>query len=415
MAIFESNDPLAGIIEPPGKGAYTKMTKATTRVAVLTKKGATRARSGHPWIYRSDVADAAGEIGDVVRVVDRGGRFLGHAFYNPKSEITLRIATREDEEVNEAWFEDRIERALSYRESLNIDADAYRLLHAEADGIPGLIADRYGDYFVLQVGSAAVERRLGWIVAALEDLGAGGVLLRGDATARKREGLATKVEVLSGEVPRSVVVYEGPVRYTAELWGGQKTGGFLDQRENHFAAARYASGAGRVLDVFSYAGGFALHAARVAETVEAVDASGDALEAARKNAELNELANITFVRANAFDLLRERSDAKERYDMVILDPPAFAKTKRDLSAATRAYKEINLRAMKLLASGGVLVTCSCSYHFSREMMEETLRSAAADAGRAVRVREWRGQARDHPEILTIPETRYLKCAVLECL
>lgn len=394
------------------------MTKAmgtdATKMAVLTKRGAARARSGHPWIYRSDVADAAGEAGDVVRVVDRAGRFLGHAFYNPKSEITLRIATSQDEEINEAFFRSRIKRAQRYRESLRIDAGAYRLLHSEADGIPGLVADRYGDYFVLQVGSGAIERRLHWIVAVLEDLFApAGILLRGDATSRGREGLATKVEVLSGEVPDSVVVHEGPVRYRAGLQRGQKTGGFLDQRENHLAAAHYVRG--RVLDVFSYAGGFALHAARVAETVEAVDASGPALQAARENAGLNGLSNIAFTRANAFDLLRERSAVETRYDAVILDPPAFAKTKRDLPRARRAYKEINLRAMKLLAPGGILVTCSCSYHFSRELMEETLRSAAADAGRIVRVREWRGQAQDHPEILTIPETRYLKCAVLECL
>ncbi len=390
----------------------TKATTKTTRVAVLTKRGAARARSGHPWIYRSDIAEASGETGDVVRVMDRSGHFLGRAFYNPKSEITLRIATREDEEMNEAFFSACIERAKAYRESLNIDADAYRLLHAEADGIPGLVVDRYGEHLVLQVGSAAVEHRLDWIVATLEDLFApAGILLRGDVAARRREGLATGVRVLSGEVPSSVVVREGPVRYRAHLWTGQKTGSFLDQRENHLAAARYASG--RVLDVFAYTGGFALHTARVADSVEAVDASGDALEAARANAELNGLSNIAFTQANAFDLLRERSDAGERYDVVILDPPAFAKTRRDLPAAIRAYKEINLRAMKLLAPGGVLVTCSCSYHFSRELMEETLRSAAADTGRAVRVREWRGQAQDHPEILTIPETRYLKCAILE--
>ena len=392
--------------------AKTK-TKAT-KVATLTKRGAARVRSGHPWVYRSDVERAAGEVGDVVRVTDKAGRFLGYAFYNPKSEITLRIVTREEEEVNEAVFHARIERAQAYRKSLDIDADAYRLLHAEADGIPGLVVDRYGDFFVLQAGSAAIERRLNWILAALEDLFApAGVLLRGDSAARRKEGLETEVRVLSGEVPEGVVVREGQVRYRAQLWTGQKTGGFLDQRENHLAVEHYARD--RVLDVFSYAGGFALHAARFANSVEAVDSSGDALKVVCANAELNDLSNITFTRANAFDLLRERSDAGERYDTVILDPPALAKTKRDLSAAARAYKEINLRALKLLSDGGILCTCSCSYHYSREMMEETLRFAAADAGRVVRVREWRGQAKDHPEILAIPETRYLKCAVLECL
>jgi 23S rRNA (cytosine1962-C5)-methyltransferase len=203
------------------------------------------------------------------------------------------------------------------------------------------------------------------------------------------------------------------VRYRADLWSGQKTGGFLDQRENHLAAGRYARG--RVLDVFSYAGGFALHAARSAETVEAVDSSGPALEAARSNAELNGLDNITFTRSNAFDLLRERSQAGEGYDTVILDPPAFARTRRELPKARRAYKEINLRAMKLLNPSAILITCSCSYHLSRELMEDTLRSAAADAGKTLRVREWRSQAQDHPEVLSIPETSYLKCAVLECL
>jgi 23S rRNA (cytosine1962-C5)-methyltransferase len=385
-----------------------------TRMAVLTKRGAARARSGHPWIYRSDVAGAAGEAGDVVRVVDQAKRFLGQAFYNPKSEITLRIVTRQDEEIDEAFFRSRIEKARTYRESLKIKGDAYRLLHSEADGVPGLVADRYGDYFVLQVGSAAIEQRLHRILAVLEDLFApAGILLRGDSAARKREGLSTKVEVLSGEVPESIVVREGPVRYHARPWTGQKTGGFLDQRENHLAATFYVKG--RVLDVFSYAGGFALHAARAAETVETVDTSRPALQAARENAELNSFSKITFTRANAFDLLRERSDAGTRYNSVILDPPAFAKTKRDLPRARHAYKEINLRAMKLLVPGGILVTCSCSHHFSREIMEDTLRSAATDAGRTMRVREWRGQSQDHPEILTIPETRYLKCAVLECL
>ena len=379
---------------------------------MLKDRGAARARSGHPWVYGSDLAEASGEVGAVVSGFDRRGRFLGRAFYNPRSEITLRIAERGDVPIDERWLKGRLERALAYRDSLEIDADAYRLLHAEADGIPGLVVDRYGDYLVLQVGSAALERRLGWIVSALQELLVpAGILLRADSTARKREGLDTTVRVLAGEVPESVVVREGRVRYRAELWKGQKTGAFLDQRENRLAAGYYAFG--RVLDVFSFAGGFALHAARRAETVETVDASAPALGAARANAELNGLVNITFTMANAFDLLRERSDGGEEYNTVILDPPAFAKTKRDLPRARRAYKEINLRAMKLLVPGGILITCSCSYHLSREAFEETLRSAAADVGRTVRVREWRGQARDHPEILTIPETRYLKCAVLE--
>ena len=384
-----------------------------TRI-VLRNRGAARARAGHPWIYRSDIAEADGEAGDVVAVFDRRGGFLGRGFYNPTSEITLRMAERRDEPVDESWFRSRIRDALAYRETLGIDGDAYRLLHGEADGVPGLIVDRYSEHLVLQVGSAAVEKRLDWVVDAFyELLPPAGVLLRGDSAARKREGLDTAVRLLSGEVPESVVVREGTVCYKAHPWSGQKTGGFLDQRENRLAAGGYARG--RVLEVFSYAGGFALHSARRAETVEAVDSSGPALEAARANAELNGLANITFTRSNAFNLLRERSDAGKGYDTVILDPPAFARTKKELQKARRAYKEINLRAMKLLNPGGTLFTCSCSYHLSRELMQETLRSAAADANRAMRVHEWRGQARDHPEVLTIPETSYLKCAVLERL
>ncbi|WP_197735519.1 class I SAM-dependent rRNA methyltransferase [Rubrobacter xylanophilus] len=381
----------------------------------MSGRGAARLRAGHPWVYRSDVLRAGGEAGDVVRVEDRRGRFLGYAFYNPRSEITLRVAERrEGVKIGGEWFYGRLRAALEYRAGLGMDGDACRLLHAEADGVPGLVADRYGDYVVLQVGSAAVERRLEMVSDALEELlSPAGVLLRGDAGSRRREGLRRTVAVLRGRVPETVVVREGPVRYRVALWRGQKTGAFLDQRENRLAAGRYARG--RVLDVFSYTGGFALHAARRAEHVEAVDSSGAALEAARENARLNRLSNLSFTEANVFDLLRARSDAGEVYDAVILDPPAFARTRRDLPRASRAYKEINLRAMKLLAPGGILITCSCSYHFSREAMEEMLRSAAADAGRSLRVREWRGQAPDHPEVLNIPETRYLKCAVLERL
>lgn len=380
--------------------------------ARLTKRGAARVRSGHPWVYRSDVADASGEPGDVVRVVAPNGAPIGRAFFNPRSEISLRLVDREDRDLDRAWFERRIEKAIDYRESLDIDATALRLLHAEADGVPGLVCDRYDDFLVLQVGSAAVERRLEWVLDALQArLEPRGILLRGDSAARKREGLDTAIRVLRGKVPEGVVVREGSVDYEARPFDGQKTGGFLDQRENHVAAGRYARG--RVLDVFSYAGGFALHAARNAASVEAVDASAPALELARKNAQLNGISNITFTRENAFDVLRGRSDAGEGYDMVILDPPAFAKSRREVSRARRAYKEINLRAMKLLVPGGTLVTCSCSYHFTRELMEETLRSAAADAGTTMRVTQWRGQAPDHPVLLNVPETHYLKCAILQ--
>lgn len=379
---------------------------------VVSGRGAKRVLAGHPWVYRSDVKRMAGEAGDVVRVFDDRGGFLGMAFANPRSEISLRTVSRRDELVDEEWFRRKIQKAFDYRRFLEIDADSCRVFHSEADGIPGLVVDKYGGCLVLQVGSAAVEKRLDPIVEILgELLNPSGVLLRGDTASRKREGLEKEVRVLRGDVPESVVVREGEVRHRLDLRGGQKTGGFLDQRENHIAAGRFAKG--RVLDVFTYTGGFALHAARNADSVEAVDSSGPALEAAQDNAELNGFENIAFTQANAFDLLRKKSDAGEKYDAVILDPPAFAKSKRDLPKARRAYKEINLRAMKMLEEDGILITCSCSYHLSREMLEETLRSAAADAGAAMRVVEWRGQAADHPEVLTIPETSYLKCAVLQ--
>jgi 23S rRNA (cytosine1962-C5)-methyltransferase len=393
-----------------GKGVYSDL-KAES-VAVVGGRGAKRARSGHPWVYRSDVEDMSGEAGDVVRVVDAGGNFLGMAFANPRSEISLRIVSRVEEEIGAGWFRKKLHKAIEHRKSLRVDASAYRLVHSEADGVSGLVVDKYDEYIVLQIGSAAVEKRLDAVVEILVDsLAPSGVLLRGDTAARKKEGLAREVRVLAGDVPESVVVREGSIGYEARLWDGQKTGSFLDQRENHLAAGRLANG--RVLDVFTYAGGFALHAAKNADSVEAVDASEPALDAARKNAAINGIENIALTRANAFDLLRSRSDAGETYDAVILDPPAFAKSRRGLPKARRAYKEINLRAMKMIPEGGTLVTCSCSHHLSREMFEETLRSAAADAEATMRVVEWRGQATDHPEVLTIPETKYLKCAILQ--
>lgn len=382
--------------------------------ATVRNRGAARIHAGHPWVYRSDISEASGGAGDIVRVVDRKGRFLGRAFYNPRSEISLRMVTRNDEPVDGGWFYNRILTALTYRKTLDINGDAYRLIHAEADGIPGLIVDRYGEYLVLQAGSAAVDRRMEWALDPLKELlSPAGILARNDFNARGREGLPLEVKVLHGGVPGSVVIREGDVLLNVDLWRGQKTGTFLDQRENHLAAGRYAHG--KVLDVFSYAGGFGLHTAHKAESVEIVDASEAALQAARANVELNNLTNFTFTRSNAFHLLHQRSDAGEAYDAIILDPPAFAKGRRDLPAALRAYKEINLRAMKLLSPRGVLITCSCSYHVSETDFKDTMRAAATDAGRRIQVREWRGQAPDHPEVLNIPETRYLKCAVLECL
>ncbi|WP_205543955.1 class I SAM-dependent rRNA methyltransferase [Rubrobacter indicoceani] len=384
------------------------------RYAVISAKGAKRVRGGHPWVYRSDVVEESGEAGDSVVVRDVRGATLGTAFYNPKSEIRLRLVSRDSGWIDAEWFRRKVAGAVAHRRTLSIDGDAYRLVHAEGDGLPGLIADKYDRYVVLQIGTAAADGYLEAIVEALdEEVAPAGVLLRGDTAARGREGLSRENRVVSGEVPQEAVVREGGVKLRVDLWGGQKTGSFLDQRENHLLVGGLAHG--RTLDVFSYAGGFGLHAARnpSVESVEFVDSSGAALETAKRNAGLNGLRNVTFTRASAFDLLRERSDAGDRYETIILDPPAFAKSRREVKKAGRAYREINLRAMKMLRPGGYLATCSCSFHLSREMFEAALGEAAADAGSTMRVVEWRSQAADHPRLLTVPETGYLKCAILQ--
>lgn len=395
-----------------GKEGYTDLAQEK-RYAVVNRRAAKRVRGGHPWVYRSDVVKESGEAGDAVVVRDERGATLGTAFYNPGSEIRLRLVSRDDETIDDSWFREKVARSVAYRRTLDIDGDAYRLIHAEADGLPGLVVDGYGDHVVVQVGTAAVERHLESVVNALVEEGApAGILLR-DTAARGREGLVRGNRVLHGEIPDEIVVREGDVRFRVDLRGGQKTGTFLDQRENHLLTGKLAHG--RTLDVFTYAGGFGLQAAKNknVESVEFVDSSGPALETARQNAELNGIDGATFTKASAFDLMRERSDAGERYDTIILDPPAFAKSRREVNKAQRAYKEINLRAMKMLSPGGHLITCSCSFHISRETFGDALGEAAADAGATMRVVEWRGQAVDHPRLLNVPETGYLKCAILQ--
>ncbi len=377
----------------------------------LTPRGLERLKTGHIWVYRSDVKSAP-ETPGFYSVLDANGRSLGWAAVNTKSEITVRMVTRFDTVADDPFLVGRLERAMAYRETLDIDADCYRLVHGEADGLPGLVIDRYGDVLVWQSNTAALEPHLDALLeAAVKKLQPRGVLARFDSKSRELEGLPREVFVAHGEVPEMLEVREGDVRYLVEPFTGQKTGAFLDQRENRIALARHAKG--RALDVFSYHGSFGLHLARVCETVECMDSSAPALERAKENAALNSLENMTYTVGNAFDLLREREREGKRYDAISLDPPAFAKSKRDLDAAYRAYKEVNLRAMRLLDKGGILGTASCSYHVSEPYFYEMLRDAAADAGRTVRVLERRSQASDHPEIITVPETRYLKYALLE--
>jgi len=381
---------------------------------VVNRKGRARVERGHPWVFRSDVvADGGASPGAVVRVADQRGTPLGFAFWSSLSETRLRMITR-GETLAGSFLRDRIERAKQWRETVAPGAEACRLVHGEADGLPSLVVDRYGEYVVVQTLSQGTERAKAEIVAALVDLlKPKGIVERNDPRVRTLEGLGQTVSILHGEVPEVVEVSEGDVRFGVDLRKGQKTGLFLDQRENHLAARRYARG--RVLDAFTYDGGFALQVARQADEVTAVDLSAESLERVKANAVRNGLTNVTTRDSNVFDLLRDLDQRAARFDTVVLDPPAFAKSKDAVEKAARGYKEINLRALKILRPGGCLVTCSCSYHVHEEDFEAILADAAVDAGVTVTVVEKRRQARDHPVVLGVPETLYLKCLVLRRL
>lgn len=380
----------------------------------VSSRGVQRIHARHPWIYRSDLGriDAAG--GDTVRVIDTRDRPLGSALYSERSQIALRMLTWGEESAGLDLWRARIDRAVRFRESLGIDASAYRLVHGEGDLLPSFVVDRYGDCLVVQALSQGVDRLLPELTSILvERIRPRGILARNDPKVRALEGLDQSVAVLYGDVPDLVGVLEGPVRYQVDLRRGQKTGLFLDQRENREAAARYASG--RLLDAFSYQGGFALRLAPKCDGVVALDISDDAVARTRENAALNGLSNVEARAGNVFDELRELSRGDERFDTIVLDPPAFAKSKPALSKALRGYKEINLRALKLLRPGGYLVTCTCSYHVDEATFGQVLYEAAVDAGVHVAVVEKRMQGRDHPVVLGVPETYYLKCLILRRL
>ena len=378
---------------------------------VVDRRGEARIARGHPWIYRSDVVEDGGAAaGAVVRVATARGRPLGFAFWSARSEIRLRMIER-GESLAADWLRQRIDRALEWRETVAPGAEAYRVVHGEGDGIPSLIVDRYRDHLVVQTLSQGTDSARSEIVDVLVDLlKPKGILERNDPRVRSLEGLERRVSVLHGDVPETVEVNEGDVRFLVDLRKGQKTGLFLDQRENHLVARGYARG--RVLDGFTYDGGFALQVAREADQVLAVDLSADALSRVRANAALNDLTNVTSRDANVFDLLRSLDDEGERFDTVILDPPAFAKSRKAVDKALGGYKEINLRALKILRPGGCLITCSCSYHVDEDDFEALLAEAAVDARATVSLVEKRRQARDHPILLGVPETHYLKCFVL---
>ena len=379
----------------------------------VNKKGADRVRNGHLWIYSSDVVDYEADGGSVVSVTDERGNFIGQALYSDASQIALRFLTQRHEEIDRGWWQRRIREAAA-RRNISKDTNAYRLIYSEGDLLPSLIVDRYDDVLVMQTlsqGTDAVKSLL--LEILIEEFSPRAVIERNDARVRDLEGLPLISATVYGNPPAELEILQHGLRFHVEPLGGQKTGSFLDQRENRLAARAAAATTkkDRALDCFTFNGAFALHLATVCENVIGIDISADAVVAARKNAVLNELNNVEFREANVFDALREFEASGERFDVIVLDPPAFAKNRASLKAAIRGYKEINLRALKLLHAGGVLITCTCSYHVSEELFLEIVHQAAIDAHRRVQVIEKRMQAADHPVLLGMPETYYLKCLV----
>jgi 23S rRNA (cytosine1962-C5)-methyltransferase len=380
-------------------------------IVTVTKRGADRIRRGHLWIYRSDVAKAEGVPGgSVVTVRDPNRNSVGQAFYSDASQIALRFLTQTDELIDRDWWRRRVRQAAARRAAITSDTNAYRLIYSEGDLMPSVILDRYDDVLVLQTLAQASEAIKPLLVEILvEEFAPRAVIERNDVHVRQHEGLESVKGTLYGEAPDELEILQHGLRFAVSPLSGQKTGSFLDQRENHIAARAIARG--RALDCFTFSGAFALHLAGVCESVLGIDISSEAIESARRNAGLNHATSVEFREANVFDALREMEASGERFDTIVLDPPAFAKNKASVVAAARGYKEINLRALKLLNPEGILVTCTCSYHMPESTFMELIAEAAIDAHRRVQVIEKRAQASDHPILLTVPETYYLKCVI----
>ncbi len=375
----------------------------------VNKRGATRVRQGHLWIYRSDVVEVDAE-GAVVKVRDERGNFIGQALYSAASQIALRFLTQTTEEIGPDWWRRRIREAVA-RRHVPADTNAYRLVYSEGDLLPSLIVDRYNDVLVMQTLSQGTEAFKSLFAEILiEEFRPRAVIERNDARVRELEGLPLISATVYGDAPEEIEIRQHGLRFVVSPGAGQKTGSFLDQRENRLAAraAAQTTTHKRALDCFSFIGAFALHLASVCEEVAGIDISGAAVAAAQRNAELNDLRNVEFREANVFDALRDMETAGERFDVIVLDPPAFAKNRASLKAAVRGYKEINLRALKLLNAGGVLITCTCSYHVAEDLFLEIVAAAAIDAHRRVQIIEKRMQASDHPVFLGMPETYYFK-------
>jgi 23S rRNA (cytosine1962-C5)-methyltransferase len=377
----------------------------------VSKRGADRIRGGHLWIYRSDIVTSEGaKGGSIVIVRDQNHNFVGQALFSDASQIALRFLTQTEEPIDREWWRRRIVEATARRGGITSDTNAYRLVYSEGDLLPSLIIDRYKDVLVMQTLSQGTDAIKSMLVEVLtEQFAPLAVIERNDVRVRQHEGLEMISSTLYGEAPDEFEILEGGIRFNVAPLSGQKTGAFLDQRQNR-AAARTV-GHGRALDCFTFAGAFALQLAGVCDSVLAMDISADAIQAARRNATLNQITNIEFVEANVFDGLREMETAGERFDTIVLDPPAFAKNRASVKPAARGYKEVNLRAIKLLNPGGILVTCTCSYHMSEEMFLGLIAEAANDAHRKLQLVEKRTQASDHPILLGVPETHYLKCVI----
>jgi len=380
---------------------------------VVNKRGALRVRQGHLWIYRSDVVEINAQGGSIVSVSDEGGNFIGQSLFSNSSQIALRFLTLTREQIDRDWWRARLRECVS-RRTIPADTNAYRLVYSEGDLLPSLIIDRYADVLVLQTLSQGTDALKSVIAEVLiEEFQPQAIIERNDARVRQLEGLSMIAQTIYGSAPDEFEILQHGLRFIVAPSGGQKTGSFLDQRENRLAARAAAKAAQpkKALDCFTFNGAFALHLANVAEHVIGIDISADAVAAAKRNAELNGIDNVEFREANVFDALREMEAAGDRFDVIVLDPPAFAKNRASLKSAVRGYKEINLRAMKLLNAGGVLITCTCSYHVSEDLFLQIIEAAAVDAKRRVQIVEKRMQGSDHPVLLGMPETHYLKCVI----
>ncbi len=381
----------------------------------INQKAYQRIRAGHPWVFRSDVVGATGaQPGDVVGLQSQKGQFLGQAFYNPLSQITIRLISRGKESIDRAFLKKRVQEAIDRRKDYLKDRDAVRLIYGESDFLPSVILDQYGDVLVFQTLSAGADRFRDDLISIFEErLSPTAIVERNDPPVRELEGLVRQKGIVRGGLPSEIWTRQGATSLWVDPLDGQKTGLFLDQAENHLAAARYARG--RVLDLFSYQGGFAVSVAAAAEEVVAVDSSAPALSVLKENARRNGIENITAVEANGFDFLRQCQENGERFDTVILDPPPFVRDRKSLGGALRGYKELNLRAMKALPKDGVLITCSCSQNFTPELFEQTLHEAARDTHRDIQILEKRGAAPDHPRLLSFPESDYLQCWIVRVI